>query len=93
MERLPGEGFLGARLSFLKKIDATKYPGLDFFIASATQSDHLGGIIVDPILSYSSQQWRAAMTGVIAGKTQPQAALQQLQQQVTAEYRRSFPQR
>jgi ABC-type glycerol-3-phosphate transport system substrate-binding protein len=87
-----GEGFLGARLSFLKKIDAAKYPGLDFFIASATQSDHLGGIIVDPILSYSAQQWGAAMTDVIAGKTQPQAALQQLQQQVTAEYQRSFPQ-
>jgi hypothetical protein len=32
------------------------------------------------------------MTDVIAGKTQPQAALQQLQQQVTAEYQRSFPQ-
>ena len=60
--------------------------------APATQSDHLGGIIVDPILSYSSQQWGAAMTDVIAGKTQPQAALQQLQQQVTAEYQRSFPQ-
>ena len=86
-----GSGFLGARLSFLSKVDASKYPGLDFFINTAKQNDKLNSIPSNPIESYTSTQWGTALQNVLYGKVQPKDALQQLQQQVTNELKQRFP--
>lgn len=84
-------GFLGARLSFLKKVDTSKYPGLDFYFNSVQQADNVAGPLPDPISSFTGTGWRAAVQSVLSGKAQPADALKQLQQQVTTEYHQRFP--
>jgi ABC-type glycerol-3-phosphate transport system substrate-binding protein len=84
-------GFLGARLSFLKKVDTSKYPGLDFYFQSVQDADNIGGPLPDPIQDYSATTWTSTLNNVLAGKAQPTDALKQLQQQVTAEYHQRFP--
>jgi ABC-type glycerol-3-phosphate transport system substrate-binding protein len=84
-------GFLGARLSFLKKVDTSKYPGLDFYFNSVHDADNVAGPLPDPIQSFSATTWMAALNSVLAGKAEPADALRQVQQQVTAEYHQRFP--
>lgn len=87
-------GWLGARISFLKKLtsaDMAKYPGLDFFISSYTNNDELLAIPTDPIESYVSTQWNTAVQNVLYGKATAKDALQQVQQIVTNEMKQRFP--
>jgi ABC-type glycerol-3-phosphate transport system substrate-binding protein len=84
-------GFLGARLSFLKKVDTSKYPGLDFYFQSVQNADNVGGPLPDPVQSFSATTWTSTLNNVLAGKAQPADALKQLQQQVTTEYHQRFP--
>jgi ABC-type glycerol-3-phosphate transport system substrate-binding protein len=84
-------GWLGARLSFLAKVDVNKYAGLDWFINSAKSNDQLNSIPSNPIENYCSTQWTTALNDVLYGKAQPKDALQQLQEQVTNEMKQRFP--
>lgn len=84
-------GWLGARQSFLKKVDVNRYKGLDFYVNSVKQADKLYGMPSNPIESYCSQQWNTVQQDVLYGKAQPKAALQQLQQLVTNELKQRFP--
>ncbi len=80
-------GWLGARLSFLQKVNVNRYKGLDWFIKSAQHNDQLNGIPSNPIESFTATQWNTALQNVLYGKATPQDALKQLQQIVTNEYK------
>jgi len=86
-----GTGWLGARQSFLGKVDTSKYKGLDFFVNSYKQNDKLYGLPANPIEGYCATQWSTALHNTLYGKAQPKDALAQLQQQVTNEMRQQFP--
>lgn len=64
-------GFLGARLSFLKKVDAGKYPGLEFYLQSVQNADNVAGPLPDPIQSFTGTSWNTAVQSVLTGKAQP----------------------
>ncbi|MGI8913424.1 MAG: hypothetical protein ACR2JY_06505 [Chloroflexota bacterium] len=86
-----GTGWLGARQSFLKKVDFSKYKGLDFFVNSIQTADKLYGMPSNPIENYCGQQWGKVQQDVIYGKAQPKDALAQLQQIVTNQLQQQFP--
>ncbi|HEV7213649.1 MAG TPA: hypothetical protein VGP33_00890, partial [Chloroflexota bacterium] len=86
-----GTGWLGARTSFLSKVDVSKYKGLDFYINSATKNDQLNSMPSCPIEGECGAMWGKTLDDVLAGKAQPQNALQQLQQQVTTVFAQRFP--
>ncbi|MCL4508623.1 MAG: hypothetical protein M1296_03745 [Chloroflexi bacterium] len=86
-----GTGWLGARISFLDKVDASKYKGLDFYINSAKKNDKLYDIPSNPIESFTATQWNTALQNVLYGKAQPAEALKQLQQTVTSQMQQQFP--
>ncbi|HEV7214013.1 MAG TPA: hypothetical protein VGP33_02730 [Chloroflexota bacterium] len=86
-----GTGWLGARQSFLKKVDFNKYKGLDFFVNSLKTADKLYGMPSNPIENYCGQQWGKVQQDVIYGKAQPKEALAQLQQIVTNQLQQQFP--
>jgi len=80
-----GNGFLGARKSFLAKVDAKQYPGIDFYLQSATTAGEQWADPVDPIESFFSDNWQTQYTKVLQGQLTPQDALSQLQQLCTAQ--------
>jgi ABC-type glycerol-3-phosphate transport system substrate-binding protein len=80
-----GNGFLGARKSFLAKVDAKQYPGIDFYLQSATTAGEQWADPVDPIESFFSDNWQTQYTKVFQGQLTPQDALSQLQQLCTAQ--------
>ena len=86
-----GNGWLGARTSFLSKVDVSKYKGLDFYVNSATKNDQLYSMPTCPIEGDCASMWSKALHSVLANKAQPANALQQLQQQVTALFAQRFP--
>lgn len=86
-----GNGWLGARTSFLSKVNVSKYKGLDFFINSATKNDELNSMPTCPIEGDIATMWSKALTDVINNKVQPQNALQQVQQQATNLMAQRFP--
>jgi multiple sugar transport system substrate-binding protein len=52
-----GTGWLGARKSYLSKVDTSKYSGLDFYIKSADSASVMWSVIVDPVQAFVSDQW------------------------------------
>jgi len=86
-----GQGWLGARQSFLQKVDFSKYPGLDFYANSVKGVDKLFGVPSDPMSSFTGQQFSKAQQDVITNKAQPGDALKQLQQLVTEQFKQRFP--
>ncbi len=80
-----GEGFLGARKSYLQKVDAKQYPGIDFYLQSATTASELWADPVDPIEGFFSDNWQTLYTKVFQGQLTPQDALSQLQQLCTVQ--------
>lgn len=86
-----GTGWLGARQSFLKKVNYNTYKGLDFFVNSIQTADKLYGMPSNPIEGYCGQQWGKVQQDVIYGKAQPKDALAQLQQIVTNQLQQQFP--
>jgi len=83
-----GSGFMGARKSFLAKVDTSKYPGLDFYVKSATTGDELWADPSDPIESFFSDTWHSQAQKVFLGQLTPRDALQQLQQLCTEELKK-----
>jgi len=86
-----GTGWLGPRQSFLKKVDFSKYKGLDFFVNSLTTADKLYGMPPNPIESFCGTQWGKVQQDVIYNKVQPADGLKQIQQIVTNELKQRFP--
>lgn len=80
-----GEGWLGARKSFLAKVNVKQYPGLDFYVKSATSADEFWADPVDPIEGFFSDTWNAQAVKVFQGTMTPQDALQQMQQLCTVQ--------
>jgi ABC-type glycerol-3-phosphate transport system substrate-binding protein len=86
-----GTGWLGARQSFLKTADFSKYNGLDFYVNSVKTADKLYGMPSNPIENYCGQQWGKVQQDVIYNRAQPADALKQLQQIVTNQLQQQFP--
>jgi ABC-type glycerol-3-phosphate transport system substrate-binding protein len=82
---LDSEGFLGARKSFLTKIDPKQYPGLDWYLRSPTGAKELWANPVDPIEGLFADNWATTRTKVLQGTLTPKDALGQLQQVATAQ--------
>jgi multiple sugar transport system substrate-binding protein len=86
-----GTGWLGARKSYLKDVDVSKYPGLDFFIKSADAATVMWQVLVDPIQSFVSDQWSKLQESVNYHKITPKEAAAQLQQAAETEMKNQFP--
>lgn len=84
-------GWLGARQSFLAKVDINKYPGLDFYVNSVKTADKIYTEPTDPIDGFVGSQWSTTVQNVIYGKAQPKDALAQMQQNVNNEIKQRFP--
>lgn len=80
-----GEGFLGARKSFLQKVDTKQYPGIDFYLQSATTAGEQWADPVNPIEGFFSDNWQTQYIKVFQGQLTPQDALSQLQQLCTTQ--------
>jgi multiple sugar transport system substrate-binding protein len=86
-----GTGWLGARKSYLKKVDVSKYPGLDFFVKSADEASVMWQVIVDPVQAFVSDQWSKIQESVNFHKTTPKEAADQLQKAAETEMKNQFP--
>ncbi len=85
-----GTGWIGARQSYLSKVDTSKYPGLDFYIKSASSAEEMHGMPVDPIEGFTSNQWTDAYNAVNHGTKTPQQAAADMQDALTKEHARRF---
>jgi ABC-type glycerol-3-phosphate transport system substrate-binding protein len=84
-------GFLGASLSYLEKVDTSKTPGLDWFIASATEADEMNACAACPLSGFVTEQWRNTVDAVNFGDKTPEQAAQDLQKICTEELEKQFP--
>jgi ABC-type glycerol-3-phosphate transport system substrate-binding protein len=82
-----GQGWIGARKSFLPKIHASQYRGLDFYIRSATTADDRWADPVNPIEGFFADRWKEQADAVMLGQASPKSALQELQRLCTEELR------
>lgn len=85
-------GWLGARQSYLNKVDAAKYPGLDFYITAAKTATANWGPFFEPLPSYASTQYFNFQQSVNYKKTTPKEALQQLQSALDNQMKSQYPQ-
>jgi multiple sugar transport system substrate-binding protein len=86
-----GTGWLGARKSYLSKVDTSKYSGLDFYVKSADQATTMWQVLVDPVQAFVSDQWTKLQESVNYHKLTPKDAAQQLQQAADTEIKNQFP--
>ena len=82
-----GTGWLTARKSYLAKVDAGRYRGLDFYVRSVTEATEMYEAPTNPIDGFFRDRWREAVTSVREGTATPNAALQELQRLCTEELR------
>jgi multiple sugar transport system substrate-binding protein len=80
-----GTGWLTARKSYLARVNASRYRGLDFYIKSVTQADEMWEAPVNPIDGFFGQQWNSQMNELLAGKISPKSMLLELQRICTEE--------
>lgn len=80
-----GIGWIGARPSFLAKIDTTKYPGLDFYVTSATTAKEFLDPVACPIDDFFIQTWQDQVNKLLQSKVTAHDAIQQMQQLCTAQ--------
>jgi ABC-type glycerol-3-phosphate transport system substrate-binding protein len=85
-------GWLGGRQSYLNSVDASKYPGLDFYITAAKTATANWGPFFEPLPSYASTQYYNFQQSVNYHKLQPKQALQQLQAALDNEMKSQYPQ-
>jgi len=85
-----GTGWIGARKSYLAKVDISKYPGLDFYVKSATEADEMHGMPVDPIENFTGNQWWDTVSAVNHGTKTPEEAAADMQAALTKEYASRF---
>jgi hypothetical protein len=86
-----GTGWLGARKSYLSKVDTSKYSGLDFYIKSADSASVMWSVIVDPVQAFVSDQWSKIQESVNYHKTTPKQAAADLQKAADTEMKNQFP--
>jgi multiple sugar transport system substrate-binding protein len=82
-----GTGWIGARKSFLGKLDASKYRGLDFYVKTAGTADETWETAVNPIEGFFSDELGKTLDSIILGELGPKAALEELQRKCTEELR------
>jgi maltose-binding protein MalE len=78
-------GWLTARKSWLAKLDASRYRGLDFYVKSVTTADEMWEAPVNPIDGFFGDNWNAQVTDVLNGKISAKSALAELQRLCTEE--------
>jgi ABC-type glycerol-3-phosphate transport system substrate-binding protein len=82
-----GTGWLTARKSYLSRVDAARYRGLDFYIRSVSEANEMYEAPVNPIDGFFGPKWRDAVADVRDGKVNAKTALQELQRLCTEELR------
>ena len=81
-------GWLGAKKAYVAKIDPKTYPGLDFYIRSATEATEMVGSAVDPIQAFTYNQWVQAVDKVKFGDRTPEQAAKELHKTLNDEIRK-----
>ncbi len=84
-------GFFGARISWLKNVDTSKYPGLDFFLRSEVEADELVPCPLCPISGFMGQQLSDAWSAVNYGNKTAKQAAADVQAACTEELAKQFP--
>lgn len=80
-----GLGWLPASRSYLEQVDTSKYPGLDWFVASATEATELSEVEMDPVTGITYNEFIKATDGVIYGTMTPEQAAAKMQTTLTDE--------
>ncbi len=80
-----GLGWLPATKSYLETVDTSKYPGLDWFVASALEADELTEVEMDPITGITGTQFWDAVDAINFGDKTPEEAAAQIQATLTDE--------
>ncbi len=73
------KGWLGARKSFLQKVDVSKYPGLDWFVKSAFDNDEFGEIPINPVEGVTYDTWMNLREQVFYGKMTAEEGVAKMQ--------------
>lgn len=84
-------GWLGPRLSWLETVDASAYPGLEFFLNSVVEADELKPCPLDPICNFVGQQISMAWDAVNYDEKTPEEAAADMQVICTEELHSQFP--
>ncbi len=84
-------GFLGQRISWLESVDASKYPGLEFFLTSPIEADELVPCPLCPIGGFVGQQLNDAWQAVNYGSKTAKEAAAEVQTACTEELAKQFP--
>lgn len=84
-------GWWSPRISWLAKIDVSKFPGADFFKNSLSEADELKPCPLCPIETFVGQQLRVTWDAVNYGDKTPEVAAKELQDNLTSELRKQFP--
>jgi len=88
-----GLGWLPARRSYVEVVDTSKYPGLDWFVASALEADELTEVEMDPITGITSVEFEKATDAVIYGEKAPAQAAADMQAKLTEELAKMLEER
>jgi ABC-type glycerol-3-phosphate transport system substrate-binding protein len=84
-------GWLGPRLSWLAKLDVSKYAGFEFFPKSITEADELRPCPLCPISAIEGQELTKTWDAVNYGDKTPEQAVKDLQTYLTEELKKQFP--
>ncbi len=88
---VPGAAFMGPRISWLKTVDKNKWPGFAFYLDSVLNADELYSCPRCPIEGFVGQQLAQTYDAVNYAKKTPEQAAQELQDILTTELRKQFP--
>jgi multiple sugar transport system substrate-binding protein len=80
-------GWLPAVKSYIAQVDPSPYPGLDFYIKSATEATNWYGALQCPITSFVDTKFEAEREQVNRGQLTAEAMAAQLQKECEAEYK------
>ena len=84
-------GWFGPRISWLKGVDPGRFPGLDFYLQSSIEADELKPCPLCPISSFVGQELNNTWDAVNYGEKTPQEAAKDLQDLLTEELKKQFP--
>jgi multiple sugar transport system substrate-binding protein len=78
-----GCGFIGARMSLVEKLDASKYPGLDWYFQSVKEADEMWGGNPDPNSNIFGETFRDTVDAVNFGQKTAEQAAKDMQSTLT----------
>jgi len=83
-------GWLPARKSFIKSVDATRYPNLEWWLTSINEATDFSQVPQDPLSEINRQKWVELREAVFRHTKTAQEAMDEMQAAATEEYGKQF---